>query len=83
MMENQIRAPLLCQLTLAQAYYTDTENFQKVSFGDVESAPFTLNANNGWIGIIQRYFASSWIISSKAKREFFSKEVTSILMPLV
>jgi YidC/Oxa1 family membrane protein insertase len=59
------------------AYYTDTENFQKVSFGDVESAPFTLNANNGWIGIIQRYFASSWIISSKAKREFFSKEVTS------
>ena len=59
------------------AYYTDTENFQKISFGDVESAPFTLNANNGWIGIIQRYFASSWIISSKAKREFFSKEVTS------
>ena len=55
------------------AYYTDTENFQKVSFGDVESAPFKLNANNGWIGIIQRYFASSWIISSKAKREFFSK----------
>ena len=59
------------------AYYTDTENFQKVSFSDVESTPFTLNANNGWIGIIQRYFASSWIISSKAKREFFSKEVTS------
>ena len=59
------------------AYYTDTENFQKISFGDVESSPFTLDSNNGWIGIIQRYFASSWILTSKENREFFSKEITS------
>ncbi|MBT7689932.1 MAG: membrane protein insertase YidC, partial [Nitrosomonadales bacterium] len=59
------------------AYYTDAENFQKISFGDVDSAPFTLESNNGWIGIIQRYFASSWIMPLKQNREFFSKEITS------
>jgi len=59
------------------AYYNDTENFQKISFGDVEESAFTLESNNGWIGIIQRYFASSWILNSKQSRDFFSKEITS------
>ena len=59
------------------AYYTNTDNFQKISFDDVESTAFNLDANNGWIGIIQRYFASSWILPNNQSREFFSKKITS------
>jgi len=59
------------------AYYTNSDNFQKISFDDVESTAFNLETNNGWIGIIQRYFASSWILPTDQGREFFSKKITT------
>jgi YidC/Oxa1 family membrane protein insertase len=31
-------------------------------------------SDNGWIGIIQRYFAASWILPTDSPREFFGKK---------
>ena len=45
------------------SYFTNADKFKKIDFDDIDvQKPFTQNANDGWIGIIQRYFASSWII---------------------
>ena len=37
--------------------------------------PFSLITNNGWIGIIQRYFAGAWILPPQTPRELYSKKV--------
>ena len=60
------------------AYYSEEEDFEKISFDDVkgENNEFKSKViNNGWIGIIQRYFVSSWILPSKQDRKFFSEEI--------
>lgn len=57
------------------AYYNETDKFSKIDFDDVDKESFSLITDNGWIGIIQRYFASAWILPEKQKREFYSKKV--------
>jgi len=57
------------------AYFTKEEKFNKLSFSDVDSKDFSLNSSNGWIGIIQRYFASTWILPDIVSREFYSKKI--------
>ena len=57
------------------AYYNDELNFNKLSFDDVDSKEFSILSKDGWIGIIQQYFASSWIIGAGKSREFYSKKI--------
>lgn len=57
------------------AYYNENDKFSKLSFDDVNEESFSLITNNGWIGIIQRYFASAWILPQEKTREFYSKKV--------
>ena len=44
------------------AFFTEKEKFDKLDFSDVDKKPFSKITNDGWIGIIQRYFAASWIL---------------------
>ena len=57
------------------AYYNENDKFTKLAFDDVNKESFSLVTNNGWIGIIQQYFASAWILPQKQTREFYSKKV--------
>jgi YidC/Oxa1 family membrane protein insertase len=57
------------------AFYNENEKFTKLAFDDVDKESFSLITDNGWIGIIQRYFASAWILPDKQEREFYSKKV--------
>ena len=57
------------------AYYNENDKFTKLPFDDVKKESFSLVTNNGWIGIIQRYFASAWILPQEQNREFYSKKV--------
>ena len=62
------------------AYYSEEEDFEKISFDDVKGEKNKFKSkviNNGWIGIIQRYFVSSWILPSKQDRQFFSEEINN------
>lgn len=45
------------------ALYSQEEKFQKVKFSDVDKgkASFIEQADNGWIGMVQHYFASAWV----------------------
>lgn len=72
------------------ALYTDARHFQKVEFADIEKgkASHEKSADNGWIGMVQHYFNSAWIVPQKAQREFRMAKVrdnlysVAMVMPL-
>jgi len=43
--------------------YSEAQRFQKVSFSDVEKnkASYARQADDGWIGMVQHYFATAWV----------------------
>ncbi len=45
------------------ALYSAQDKFQKIKFSDIDKGKsnYTKEADNGWIGIVQHYFASAWI----------------------
>ncbi len=57
------------------AYFTETDNFKKVSFGDMADENLSIKSNNGWVGLIQHYFASAWIPKTGMQREFYTKQL--------
>ena len=59
------------------SYFTEANKFKKMDFDDIDNQkPFSQNSNDGWIGIIQRYFASAWIIPGNSPRQFYTKRLT-------
>ena len=42
----------------------------------MDKKSFSKISNDGWIGIIQRYFAASWILSGDSEREFYTKKIS-------
>lgn len=57
------------------AFYTDKEKFDKLDFSDVNKKSFSKITDNGWIGIIQPYFAATWILPPDLSREFYTKKI--------
>ncbi len=45
------------------AVYSSADKFQKVKFADIDKgkASYVREANDGWISIVQHYFASAWV----------------------
>ena len=59
------------------AMYTDGGKFRKVEFTEIDkslknNAPIDhdKSADNGWVAMVQHYFASTWIVNAKEAREF-------------
>lgn len=52
------------------ALYSAEDKFQKVSFSDIDKGKggYTKEANNGWIGMVQHYFASAWVPTENVVR---------------
>jgi YidC/Oxa1 family membrane protein insertase len=48
------------------AVYTEAKKFEKIDFSDIEKnkASHQRNANDGWIAMVQHYFASAWLIGA-------------------
>jgi YidC/Oxa1 family membrane protein insertase len=65
--------------------YNDSDKFKKVDFGELDKRaadpsrklPFTKNADNGWVGMIEHYFLAAWLPSnaSKTPREFYARKL--------
>jgi YidC/Oxa1 family membrane protein insertase len=45
------------------ALYSAEDKFQKVTFSDIDKGKsnYVKQADNGWIGIVQHYFATAWV----------------------
>ena len=55
--------------------YNDEDKFKKVSFDDIAKGKvnYTPKANNGWVGMVQHYFVSSWVIPQGLERDFYTR----------
>ena len=72
------------------AVYTNEKKYQKVEFSDIEKnkADFEKQANDGYVAMVQHYFASAWILGGAAgpdgksqplKRDLFMRKVDTNL----
>jgi YidC/Oxa1 family membrane protein insertase len=52
------------------AVYTDAKKFQKVEFSDIKKKSFDVakESTNGYIAMVQHYFASAWILPDGVQR---------------
>jgi len=58
------------------SYYTEASKFKKVAFKDMDKEPLKLNANDGWVGLLQHYFVSAWIPKDGLSREIYSEKLS-------
>ena len=63
------------------AFYTDAKKFQKVEFSDIEKnkAEFVAQSPDGWVAMVQHYFASAWLLPQGAAHENFARKVDNNL----
>ncbi|RQO59684.1 membrane protein insertase YidC [Paucibacter sp. KBW04] len=59
------------------AVYNENSKFHKVEFKDIDKGKVEIDktANNGWVAMVQHYFASAWLHNEAGHREFFVKKV--------
>ena len=58
------------------AVYTEEKKYQKVSFEDIDKnkADFQKESTNGYVAMVQHYFASAWVLPDGAKRDIFVRK---------
>ena len=63
------------------ALYTNAGKFQKIDFKDIEKgkADYPKSADNGWVAMVQHYFASAWLLAGNEPREFRATKVADNL----
>ena len=59
------------------AFYTDAKKFQKVAFTDIEKgkAEFVTSSPDGWVAMVQHYFASAWLLPDGKPHENFARKI--------
>ncbi len=50
----------------------DEDRYQKVDFGDIEDENFNQDATNGWVAMIEHYFATAWVPDPGEKNSAYS-----------
>jgi hypothetical protein len=63
------------------AVYTEAKKYQKIEFKDIETArsTFPKTATNGYVAMVQHYFASAWLLADGITRELFVRKVDTNL----
>ena len=63
------------------AVYTDKAKYQKVEFKDIDKgkADHEKSAQDGWVAMVQHYFASAWLHNAAAPREFYARKLDNSL----
>ncbi len=58
------------------AYFTQADKFKKIKFADMAKENLSKTSKEGWIGLIEHYFASAWIPKAGVSREFYTKQLS-------
>ena len=63
------------------AIYTEAKKYQKVEFKDIEKDKVDVEkkASNGYVAMVQHYFASAWILPDGLPRDLFMRKVDNNL----
>ncbi len=72
-----VETPLFSHTFLGPAVYTDQKHFQKITFSDIDKnkADYVTSADNGWVAMVQHYFASAWIPATGVKRDIYVEKI--------
>ena len=59
------------------AVYTDAKKYHKVEFKDIEKgkAEVDKSSTNGYVAMVQHYFASAWLLADGTQRDNFVRKV--------
>ena len=76
-----VETPRFSHTFIGPAVYTDQHHFQKMTFSDIDKGKedFATQANNGWIAMIQHYFASAWIPPQGKDRNYYVQRLDPTL----
>ena len=63
------------------AIYTEAKKYQKVEFSDIEknNVDVEKKASNGYVAMVQHYFASAWMLADGLPRDLFMRKVDNNL----
>ncbi len=63
------------------AVYTEAKKYEKIDFKDIENGKINhaTSASDGWIAMVQHYFASAWLVPAGTPREFRTQKVSANL----
>ncbi len=63
------------------AIYTEAKKYQKVEFSDIEKGKVEAEkqADNGYIAMVQHYFASAWLLAQGVQRDIFLRKIDNNL----
>ena len=61
--------------------YTEAKKYQKVDFSDIEKGKVDVEkaASNGYVAMVQHYFASAWLLGDGIQRDLFMRKVDTNL----
>lgn len=59
------------------AYYTEADKYNKIKFDEMAKKDVSINAKDGWVGLVQHYFVSAWIPQSTAERKFYTSKLSA------
>ncbi len=76
-----VETPRFSHTFIGPAVYTNEHHFQKVTFSDIDKNKVDVAgaANNGWIAMVQHYFATAWIPQQGAQRDIYVEKIDPTL----
>ena len=72
-----VETPRFSHTFIGPAVYTDQHHFQKMTFSDIDKnkEDYANQADNGWIAMVQHYFATAWIPQQGVKRDIYVNKI--------
>jgi YidC/Oxa1 family membrane protein insertase len=72
-----VETPRFSHTFIGPAVYTDQHHFQKMTFSDIDKnkEDYATQADNGWIAMVQHYFATAWIPQQGVKRDIYVNKI--------
>lgn len=76
-----VETPWFSHTFIGPAVYTNEHHFQKILFSDIDKnkQDYVSSTDNGWIAMVQHYFASAWIPQQGVKRDLYIEKIDPIL----
>ncbi|HVO87142.1 MAG TPA: membrane protein insertase YidC [Casimicrobiaceae bacterium] len=65
------------------AIYNEQDKFKKLDFAELDKLaadpsrklPYSKTADNGWVGMIEHYFVTAWLLPDHVQRQFYTSKL--------
>ena len=72
-----VETPRFSHTFIGPAVYTNEHHFQKITFDNIDKdkADYVAEADNGWIAMVQHYFATAWVPEQGVTRKIYVEKI--------